>query len=220
MRKTLFAEGEYYHIFNRGVDKRVIFQDSDDFNRFLLSLTEFNSVEPIGSIYEHSFKKKSQLGNSVSKSVEKTKKPLVEMVAYCLNKNHFHLILKQVVEGGVSTFMHRLGLGFTKYFNEKNKRSGSLFQGPFKAVHITSNEQLIYVGAYVNLNNIVHGYKRTNEFRSSWDEYISNSNGMCHKGILLGQFSTIKKFKRIAEDTIRQIVARRHSKELEEIILE
>ena len=216
MRKVQLIEEEYYHIFNRGVDKRTIFKNSDDFNRFLLSLVEFNSIEPIGSIYEHSFQKKPQLGNLVSKSKKKEKKSLVELIVYCLNKNHFHLILKQVAEKGIEKFMHRLGLGFTKYFNEKHKRSGSLFQGSFKAVHIESNEQLIHVSVYVNLNNLVHGYG-SKDFRSSWNEYVNKAGGICKKEIILGQFKNVKEYKKLAEGTMREI---KHRRDLDNLTLE
>jgi len=77
---------------------------------------------------------------------------LVEIIVYCLNPNHYHIILRQVSEGGVSKFMLKLSSGYSSYFNKKNKRSGSLFQGRFKAVHIDSNEYLLYLSAYVNKN--------------------------------------------------------------------
>jgi len=82
MRKIKFIEEEFYHIFNKGVDKRIIFQDHDDINRFFQSMKEFNVLEPIGSIYENSFNKK--LGNPVTKSKQK----LVNFICYCLNPNH------------------------------------------------------------------------------------------------------------------------------------
>src|SRR3989338_1402111 len=217
MRKVQLVEGEYYHVFNRGVDKRTIFQDARDFERFLLSVIDFNSIEPIGSIYEYSFQKKSQLGNLVSKSKKKEKKPLVELVAYCLNKNHYHFIFKQVSERGIEKLMHRLGLGFTKYFNLKYKRSGSLFQGTFKAVHIESNEQLIHLSAYVNLNNMVHDFSG-NDFRSSWNEYIGKINkGMCAKDMIIEQFKNVKGYKKMVEQTVREIKNRR---DMENLILE
>jgi putative transposase len=221
MRKVKLVEGEYYHIFNRGVDKRTIFQNSDDFDRFLLSMLDFNSLEPIGSIYEHSFQKKSELGNLVSKSVYKSKnkkQPLVELVVYCLNPNHFHFILRQVASQGIEKFMHRLGLGFTKYFNLKYKRSGALFQGTFKAVHIESNEQLIHLSAYVNLNNRVHGIK---DFRSSWDEYLGRIKpGICQKEIVLGQFKNSETYRKLSEGTVREVKDRRESDKLTNLILE
>ncbi|MEK7090072.1 MAG: transposase, partial [Patescibacteria group bacterium] len=157
MRKVLLAKGEYYHIFGRGVDKRTIFMDADDFARFLQGMEEFNTLDPIGSIFENSFRKReSQLGHAVSKLLPKRKGELVELSCYCLNPNHYHFLLKQIVDKGIEKFMHRLCMGYAKYFNLRHERSGVLFQGPFKAVHVDSNEYLLYVSAYVNLNNLVH----------------------------------------------------------------
>ena len=102
-----FANGEFYHIYNRGVDKRSIFEDTYDLDRFFQSMKEFNSVVPIGSIYENSF---NRLGGKTAKSVVRSEK-LVEFVCYCLNINHYHFIIEQVVEGGISEFMRRLGGG-------------------------------------------------------------------------------------------------------------
>ena len=94
MRKVALVEGEYYHIYNRGVDKRTIFQDQEDLSRFFQSMEEFNYVEPIGSIFQNSFNKK-----------RKNSKKLVEIICYCLNPNHFHFVLRQFVENGISEFM-------------------------------------------------------------------------------------------------------------------
>ena len=102
IRKTPFVNGEFYHIYNRGVDKREIFMDDFDIQRFFQSMTEFNVLEPIGSIYENSFVDK-QLGGGASK-LER----LVNFVAYCLNPNHYHFLLEQVADKGIEKFMHRM----------------------------------------------------------------------------------------------------------------
>ena len=125
MRNISFVNGEFYHIYNRGTDKRNIFSDRDDINRFFQSMKEFNVIEPIGSIYENSFKSQ-QLGSRASK-LELNKK-LVNFICYCLNPNHYHFILEQITEKGIEKLLHRIGTGYTKYFNNKNERSGSLFQ--------------------------------------------------------------------------------------------
>src|SRR3989344_5685641 len=109
MRKVKLVPGEYYHIYNRGVDKRKIFNDKNDFSRFLESMIDFNQVEAIGSMYEFSFVKK------INKSLKK--KPLVEFICFCLNPNHYHFLLRPLQEGGIEKFMQKLGNGYTKYFN-------------------------------------------------------------------------------------------------------
>lgn len=123
MRKINFANGEYYHIFNRGVDKRIIFSSQKDYARFFQSVDEFNSIDPIGSLYENSFRKRE---NQVSKKAPRKKK-LIEIICYCFNPNHYHFILKQLIDRGIEKFMHRLGIGYTKYFNQKYDRNGVLF---------------------------------------------------------------------------------------------
>jgi len=217
MRKTALVNNECYHIYNRGTDKRKIFSDEIDVNRFLESLIEFNNKEPIGSIYENSFRKKTAeaLGRPTSK--------LVEIIAYCLNPNHYHLILKQQTKGGISEFMKRLGGGYTKYFNEKYKRSGVLFQGKFKSVHINSDRQLLYVSAYVNLNNRVHqlGRRTSKLVRSSWGEYIKeNKNEMCTTDIVLGQFRGPKDYKKFAKETLEIIQKGRGDEEFKKGLIE
>ncbi len=210
MRKTQFANNEYYHVFNRGVDKREIFSDYDDLPRFFQSMDEFNDINPIGSIFENSFRK-------FEKPISK-KERLVEFVCYCLNPNHFHLILKQLVDRGIEKFMQRLGNGYTKYFNNKYNRSGSLFQGRYKSVHISSNEQLLHVSVYVNLNNKVHQLGHSVS-RSSWGEYIGDDDkhSFCEKYIVLGQFNNVNEYKLFAEDTLKDIKERKEMEELLEL---
>ncbi len=207
MRKIEFANGEYYHIFNRGNNKRPIFIDDKDFSRFFQSMNEFNSIEPIGSIFENSFRK-PLLGSSASK--------LVDFACYCLNPNHFHFILKQIVDNGIQKFMHRIGTGYTKYFNKKYDFSGSLFQGKYKAIHIDSNEYLLHLSAYINLNDRVHQLG-SSASKSSLGEYLAGSGGFCEKSIILSQFKSMVEYKKFAEDSLRVI---RERKEMEKLLLE
>ncbi len=97
----------------------------------------------------------THLGFALTEGKRKNGK-LVDFIAYCINPNHYHFILRQLVDGGLSRFMQKFGGGYTQYYNKKNQRSGVLFQGTFKSIHINSNEYLLYLSAYVNLNNKVH----------------------------------------------------------------
>lgn len=224
MRKTQFAEGEYYHIYNRGVDKRSIFGDREDIERFLQCMEEFNVVEPIGSLYENSFRR-DRLGGQASKSVVgEDDMPLVEIIAYCLNPNHYHFIFKQIADRGIEKIMQKLGTGHAMFFNNKYERSGSLFQGKFKAVHIDSNEYLLHVSSYVNLNDRVHqlGGQASKLTRSSWMEYAEkNVEGICEKEIILGQFRNIDEYKKFALSSLDSIVQRKEElKGIEDLLLE
>lgn len=218
VRKVPFIEGQFYHIYNRGVDKRTIFEDNSDLDRFFQSMEEFNVIEPIGSIYEN-FYRKNKLGHSVSKLPKLEK--LVNFICYCLNPNHYHFVLEQVVDNGISMFMQRFGNGYTKYFNEKHNRSGSLFQGPFKAVHISSNPYLLHVSAYVNLNDRVHRLGHSVS-KSSWKEYIGEEKSdFCKKDMTLGQFGSGNEYKIFAEETLEGILERRYDVDnLEKLFLE
>jgi len=152
MRKQPLVTGEYYHIYNRGVDKRDIFNDKEDLSRFIESIKEFNQLDGVNSIRDlRKLKTESE-----SKALDKTKKPLVAFVGYCINPNHFHFILKQLVDGGMAKFMQKLQGGYTYFFNAKNLRSGSLFQGTFKSNLINNDNYLRKIIAYVNKNYAVH----------------------------------------------------------------
>lgn len=213
IRNIEFAIGEYYHIYNRGVDKRTIFKDKDDVCRFFQSMDEFNNIEAVGGIYKHSSIKNKITHNFNTPIPEH----LVCFVAYCLNPNHYHFILKEVVEGGISEFMQRLG-GYTKYFNHRYKRSGVLFQGKFRAKHISTNEYLLYVSCYVNLNDRVHqlGSKASKLVKSSWGEYIGeNTETFCTKDIVLDQFKNNIDYKKYAEDSLKTILLNKQQQEEE-----
>lgn len=215
MRKIQFANNEYYHLFNRGVDKRKIFLDREDLSRFFQSMEEFNTLDPIGSIFENS-RRKNQFGVPVSK-VSKEQKKLVNFICYALNPNHYHFILKQVAEDGIMKFMHRLGLGYALFFNNKYGRSGTLFEGRYKAVNIDSNEYLLHVSAYVNLNNKIHKIG-DRDSKTSWEEYADRKKGgFCEKDIILEQFNNQVSYKEFAESALEYILERR---DMERFLLE
>lgn len=212
-RKVELANGEIYHIFNRGVEKRETFLDSEDFSRFFQSMNEFNTEKPIGSIFENQFTDK-KLGSLAPK--------LVEFVAFCLNDNHFHFVIKQNLDNGINKFMQKLGTGYTNYFNNKYKRSGSLFQGSYKAAWIDSNEYLLHLSAYVNLNNEVHRLGSLAP-KSSWGEYVEGASGFCDEGkkIILEQFGNAEKYKEFAESSLEDILKRRSEDEgLDKLLIE
>ncbi len=149
MRKEPLITGEYYHIYNRGVDKRDIFNDLHDSERFKESIKEFNQVDIVGSL---------QRQHKVVRALDPNycKKPLVAIVCFCVNPNHFHFVLKQLVDGGIAKFMQKLLGGYTSFFNQKHQRSGSLFQGTFKSKLLSDEGYFRKIFAYVNQNYLVH----------------------------------------------------------------
>lgn len=226
IRKIQFVNNEFYHIFNRGIDGRDIILNEHNLERFCQSMREFNVIDPIGSIYEKNFSKKrpkDEFGGKASKFYPEEDK-LVEFICYCLNPNHYHFLLKQVSDRGIEKFMQRLGTGYTMYFNKEHHRVGSLFGGKFKAIHINSNEYLLHLSAYINLNYKAHklGGLASKFVKSSWAEYTSEEkNGFCKKDIILNQFKSVSHYEKFAESSLEDILNRKEKlKELLKFTME
>lgn len=143
-----FYPGEYFHIYNRGINKMVIFNDHFDYTRFqeLLYLANSKLTRKLSDI------KESKVPNLVWK--EERGETLVDIGAYCLMPNHFHILIKSKNEKDTALFLQKLQLSHSKYFNKKNERTGVLFQGKIKAEHVTNNEYLKYLFSYIHLNPI------------------------------------------------------------------
>lgn len=146
-RKITFAPDEYYHVYNRGTDRRKIFLDKADHERFISLLYLANSGIPL----HRSDHKTHDLEQIFLIRRETT---LVDIGAYCLMPNHFHLLVREHSEGGLSIFMQKLLTGYTMYFNKRHERRGGLFEGPFRAEHVSRDEHLKYLFAYIHLNPI------------------------------------------------------------------
>lgn len=146
MRKEQFVEGEYYHIYTRGVDKRVIFSDDHERTRFIHSLYLLNNFLDIPPRFDVVKLEPQELLTSVE--------PYVEIVAGCLMSNHYHLMLTPKRKDGVSKFLHKIGTSYTKYFNKKHERTGSLFESTFKAKFVDRQEYAVYLTQYIHLNPI------------------------------------------------------------------
>jgi putative transposase len=143
-RSINFAVGEYYHVYNRGVDKREIFLAEEDRERMLKLLYVSNSTAPF--VYR----------NIQDKDLVEIDRgePLVAIGAYCMMPNHFHLLVKEVREGGLSAFMEKFTTAYSMYFNKRSKRTGFLFEGNFKASHVDNDAYLKYLYSYIHLNPI------------------------------------------------------------------
>jgi len=148
-RKISFIVDGYYHIYNRGTDKRVTFQDEQDYQRFIALLYLCNSTFAVD--LRGYFSEGSTFGEIFTLNRGER---IVDFGAYCLMPNHIHLILHELIEGGISLFMQKLSTGYTQYFNKRNKRTGALFQGRFQSKHADTDEYLKYLFAYVHLNPI------------------------------------------------------------------
>src|SRR3989344_3808259 len=137
-----------YHLLNRGVDKRKIFMDEKDHFRFIHDLFEFNDTASA----DHNFHRITQLRDVGRPSVEsrRPRKLLVNLHAFCLMPNHYHLLVSPLHDTGISLFMKKLNGGYAKYFNERYKRSGALFQGKYKSVSIKSDPHFLWIPYYIH----------------------------------------------------------------------
>ena len=140
-----FAFGEFYHVYNRGNGKQIIYKDAADYRRFTELLFLSNSHK---SINVRDIKKQ------MSAFDFDRGEPLVKIGAYCLMPNHFHILLTPYAENGVSVFMNKLGTSYSMYFNRRYNRTGSLFEGSFKAEFVDNDEYLKYLFSYIHLNPI------------------------------------------------------------------
>ncbi|PIY58399.1 MAG: hypothetical protein COY98_02190 [Candidatus Yonathbacteria bacterium CG_4_10_14_0_8_um_filter_43_17] len=150
MRRNInFSIGEYYHIYNRGTDKRIIFMDEHDYRRFNALLYVSNSIKAV-DINLH-FREGGTFLELYDIDREDT---LVDIGVHCPMPNHFHILIREKVEGGIVKFMSKLSIAYSMYFNKRHKRTGGLFEGPFKAKHICTDEYLKYIFSYAHLNPI------------------------------------------------------------------
>lgn len=146
-RSVPFAVDEWYHCFSRGIDKRIVFESPDDYVRFMQYLYLCNADEPLRR--DNLCTKSNAQIFGISRS-----QALVSIATYCLMPNHFHLLLRETREGGISRFMQKIGTAYTMYFNIKNDRTGGLFTKPFRAKHIADDTYLQRVAQYIHLNPI------------------------------------------------------------------
>ena len=125
MPKQKLINNEIYHIYNRGVEKRNIFSDRGDYIRFIHHLYHFNQQkEPLKNLRRDIFKNQNPMYEVEPRT--STDNLYTTILAFVLMPNHFHLLVRQNTDNGISKLMQRLGTGYTMFFNDKNKRSGSL----------------------------------------------------------------------------------------------
>ncbi len=191
------VNGEFYHIFNRGNDKRDIFLQSRDYSRFQKTFYYYQFLGP-----------KPKFSN-ITKSKLETLKPLknnrfVEIICYCLMPNHFHFLVKQLVDGGIAKFLSQISNSYTKYFNIKYNHIGALLQGTFKSVRVETDEQFIHLSRYIHLNPIVSGIvKHLDTYK--WSSYLEYISGNCFYSVskeVINLFSTKEKYKEFVEAQI------------------
>ncbi len=217
-RKTQFAINEFYHIVQRGVEERNIFLDDEDHLRFINSLIVFNDTEPAPWGLRGFWDQRDP--SSLRCKQYKRSRPLIEIHAFALMKNHFHLLIRQLTDKGISYFMRKVG-GYSYYFNKKYKRIGPLFQGRFKAILIKTDNQLKSTFVYIHTNPVsiiepgwknwqVANSKRAAQFLqdykwSSYRDYLETENidGLVSKDFFLEIFGDKNSCQKEVESWIR-----------------
>ncbi len=189
-RLTPFVPNEYYHVYNRGANKMVIFKNNSDYERFQKLLYIVNSKE--------TNKFSDLIKSPLSIWKRKRGETLVDIGVYCLMPNHFHLLIKIKNKNNAIIFLQRLQLSYSKYFNIKYNRSGVLFQGKYKARHITKNNDLKYNFSYIHLNPVKLIIKK-------WKEIKLEKNNRIGKYLSLYKYSSYIDFLEIKRPELKII---------------
>lgn len=170
---------EFFHVLNRGVDKRNIALDDRDRRRFVHDLFVFNDTTSSAN-FLHPARR--------DETPRRPRKLLVHIHAFCLMPNHYHLLISEAVRNGMPLFMKKLNMGYAKYFNEKYKRTGALWQGKYKKIHIKRNAHFVYIPYYIHLNPLDMSMPewREGKVKSAQDAlaYLHNYRWSSHRDYL------------------------------------
>jgi putative transposase len=159
---------DLYHLLNRGVDKRTLFLDEQDYKRFVSGLELFNDTRSIEKVFRSLNSKKDRLTKS------DIKEALVDIHSWCVMRNHYHLLVSEKVDGGITKFLRKLNIGYSKYFNKNYKRSGTLLQARTKKVLIETDPHFLHILNYIHLNPLDY-HRDTKDWRKGKIEDVSKS---------------------------------------------
>lgn len=225
MRKEHFVEGSYYHVYNRGNRKAEIVRTTADKWRFMQCLRFFNDQNSSLNILRDLSRLKPSF-NRLESVFEvgwpadwHERNPSVKILCYCLASNHFHLLLKEITHGGITKFMHKLGVGYTKFFNIKHQEVGRVFQGPYKFKLVAEETYLKYLCVYIQVINVLElfpggfeaalkNFKEAMEFLnkyqfSSHPDYVGLRNSLIiDKDVLSELFSNSEDYKKFVNDVL------------------
>lgn len=207
MRKIKITPGEYYHIFNRGVEKRSIFLEIKDWTRFLFLILHLQSPIVFDNVrrnIETYFKHGYFVEPAGTKKIILQR--FVELVAFAIMPNHFHLIVRESEELGVARYLQRIQEAYSKYFNIKYDHKGHLFQGTYRAAHVEDNEQLLHLSAYIHKNPRELSEWKNKEQNypwSSYQDYVQNRwGGLLRTEVVTDQFPNPTAYKEFVKSSI------------------
>lgn len=223
MTREKIITGNIYHVLNRGVDKRNIFLDDSDYYRFIHNLFEFNDVNSINNL-THRFRSNFKaLRRPYINENSKNRELLIDILAFCLMPNHYHLLIKPRIDGGLLKFIKRLNMGYAHYFNQKYERKGAFFEGRYKLVPIVEESHFIHIPYYIHLNPLdlvapewrqrnVHNYKEAIGFLENyrWSSHldyigIKNFPSITSRKFLLEIFGGNDKYKEEIEKWLKDL---------------
>lgn len=193
------VSGEYYHVFNRGAHKTSVFKEKNDYVRFLFDMLYGQSALSIINKTRFTKAFSDEFGfQQTELAVEVLQKRTVELVAFCIMPNHFHLIVKEKERGGMALYLQRISEGYTKYFNAKYRSSGHVFQGRYRSVHVKDDRQLTYLSAYIHRNPRELRAWKNKEFEYPWSslqDYTKANRwgGLIVPDIIASQFDATSK---------------------------
>ena len=220
----IFAPNNYYHVFNRGNAKQDIFLDDEDRKFFLLRLQEY--LFPSMALLEGA--NEGRLSGGAGLVAERhtpyLRKALPPeafcLLCYCLMPNHFHFLIKQNGNLPIGKLVSKVCTSYSKYFNKKYQRVGSVFQSPFRSVLVETDPQLLWLSAYIHNNPKTAGLVADlKDYKwSSYPDYIGFRQGnLCDKNFILKQFAGVNEYKKFVDDAFEKIKQR---KDLENILLD
>ena len=202
MPNAIIVPDEHYHIYNRGHNKQTLFFDRMDYVRMLFYLLflqapipTYNTSRMVGS-----YLKKGYFSTSKKFSDDVLKNRSVHLEAFALMPNHFHLTVHELTERGISEYLRKVEIAYTKYFNIRYKRFGYLFQGPFQSVHVETNEQLLHLSAYIHHNiRDISQWKRKEDLYpwSSYQDYVHENrwDELLDTSVIMSQFKKPEEYK-------------------------
>jgi len=226
---------EIYHILNRGIDKRKIFLDKQDYFRFIHDLFEFNDQNILNTTFRD-FQKNVQKNSMYDVRRRAPRKLLANVHAFCLMPNHYHLLISPQIENGVSRFMHKIGTGYVKYFNQKYNRKGTIFESKYKSILISEEPHFYHLPYYIHFNpldlklkfktwrdGILKDCKKAIEYLNNyrWSshlDYLGKKNfpSVINKTFLTDVFGGVEEYKKSIEQRLKDL----ELGEIEKVLLE
>ncbi|KKS97627.1 MAG: hypothetical protein UV73_C0007G0070 [Candidatus Gottesmanbacteria bacterium GW2011_GWA2_43_14] len=212
---------EIYHVFNRGIDRRPTFTSKREYERALLALELYQYLNPPFSLSKI-LSLERQKRQKILKDLKKDRK-MIQIYCYCLMPNHFHFLLEQEFDNGISKFLSNFQNSYTRFFNSLNKKDGAIFLNQFKAIRIETENQFIHVSRYIHLNPYTsYLIKRISDVESyPWSSFqsylLKSNNNIVNTTKILSFFKDSEKYK---EFILNQADYQRGLKRIEHLLLE